>query len=342
MAPVAVKSAFLILFCGLFSALLSLAQDVKPPATVTAAREFFPTSGPEPSSPATATSTASSTTGPASPTTGATTERVVPSTTWRAPSTIDATTERVPSTIDATTEGVPSTINATTQHAPSTSNATTAPTPRSSTTAGPPPEPTPPDHLSAGDYRLLKNNSVCVMAHAALQIRLQTSKASGTFAVQPNKTRAVGECRENGANLTLVFPEGFVTFLFNKSTEENIGYVHTLTFRLVYPLSTASGQFSASNHSLRVLSAKIGHSYSCRSDSFYMGNGLYLDVKDDRVQAFDFSKSNEFGVPDLCAADRPDYGVAIGVGVTLLVLILAVVAIYLLGRRRRTDGYQAL
>nr|XP_061810966.1 macrosialin-like [Nerophis lumbriciformis] len=307
MAPVAVKSAFLILFCGLFSALLSLAQDVKPPATVTAAREFFPTSGPEPSSPATATSTASSTTGPASPTTG-----------------------------------VPSTINATTQHAPSTSNATTAPTPRSSTTAGPPPEPTPPDHLSAGDYRLLKNNSVCVMAHAALQIRLQTSKASGTFAVQPNKTRAVGECRENGANLTLVFPEGFVTFLFNKSTEENIGYVHTLTFRLVYPLSTASGQFSASNHSLRVLSAKIGHSYSCRSDSFYMGNGLYLDVKDDRVQAFDFSKSNEFGVPDLCAADRPDYGVAIGVGVTLLVLILAVVAIYLLGRRRRTDGYQAL
>lgn len=45
---------------------------------------------------------------------------------------------------------------------------------------------------------------------------------------------------------------------------------------------------------------------------------------------------------DFCAADKPDYRVAIGVGVTLLVLILVVVVAYMLSRRRRTDGYQTL
>ena len=45
---------------------------------------------------------------------------------------------------------------------------------------------------------------------------------------------------------------------------------------------------------------------------------------------------------DRCAADQPNYRVAIAVGVVLLVLILIVVVAYLLGRRRRTDGYQSL
>lgn len=45
---------------------------------------------------------------------------------------------------------------------------------------------------------------------------------------------------------------------------------------------------------------------------------------------------------DHCAADQPDYRVAIGVGIALLVLIIIVVVAYLLTRKRRTDGYQSL
>uniref|UniRef100_A0A3Q2TUS6 Uncharacterized protein n=1 Tax=Fundulus heteroclitus TaxID=8078 RepID=A0A3Q2TUS6_FUNHE len=45
---------------------------------------------------------------------------------------------------------------------------------------------------------------------------------------------------------------------------------------------------------------------------------------------------------DPCPADQPDYRVAIAVGVTLLVLIVIVVIVYLLGRRKRTAGYQSL
>ncbi|XP_077400760.1 macrosialin-like isoform X3 [Vanacampus margaritifer] len=288
------ESALLILFCCGFSA-LSLAQDVKSPATVTAAKEFFPKS--ETTTPGELTTLAA----------------------------------------NGTTSGVPTTAHSTT--APIT-NSTVAP-PTAPPTA-PPPKPTPHTDLSTGEYRLMKGKVVCLMARVALELRLVTPKASGTFMVQPNKTKAVGQCLENRANLTLVFQEGFITFMFNKTTAENIAYVDTLLFNLVYPLSNASGHFTAANKSLRAFPAKIGHSYSCRSESVYMGNGLYLDVKDERMQAFNLTKGGEFGVTDNCVADQPDYSVAIGVGVTLLVLILVVVVVYLMGRKRRADGYQSL
>ncbi|XP_051913060.1 lysosome-associated membrane glycoprotein 3 isoform X2 [Hippocampus zosterae] len=314
------KSALIILFCCVSSA-LSLRHDGKPPVTVSPAEEFFPKSEPDPTVKPT-TAPAEPTTAPAKPTTAPAKQTTVPT---------------KPTTPPA---------NATTDPAPTPTNASITPTPITSTTVAPPTttpaKPTPPADLRAGDYRLMKGKAVCLMAHVALQVRLVTPEARGTFIVQPNKTRAIGECQENKANLTLVFQEGFITFMFNKSTSENIAYVDTLMFSLAYPLSNVSGHYAATNHSLRAFPAKIGHSYSCRSESVYMGNGLYLDVKDDRMQGFNLTKSDEFGVTDHCVADQPDYSVAIGVGVTLLVLVLVVLAVYLLGRKRRTDGYQSL
>ncbi|GLD68194.1 lysosome-associated membrane glycoprotein 2-like isoform X2 [Lates japonicus] len=174
-----------------------------------------------------------------------------------------------------------------------------------------------------------------------LQIRLATLKANGTFIVQPNKTKADGFCEEMKANLTLVFKEGFITFMFNKSAD-GTGYVNALFFTLAYPLSKDRSAYSANNNSLHLFPAKAGHSYSCKKESLYMGNGLWLDVDRDRMQAFNVSKNHEFGISDFCPADQPDYRVAIGVGVTLLVLIVIVVVAYMLSRRRRSDGYQSL
>ncbi|XP_061665191.1 lysosome-associated membrane glycoprotein 3-like [Syngnathoides biaculeatus] len=334
------KSSLIIVFCCVFSA---LAQDENLPATLAPGEEFFPSTKPEPSS-------SQTTPAPLTPASNTTTS----ATTGPPPSTTSATTGPPPSTTSATTGPPPSTTghlsttpNATTGHIPITNNDTTTPAPSTNTTTPAPsttapPKPTPPNPLSAGDYHLMKGKAICLMARMAVQIRLVKPKDSGTFTVQPNKTRAVGECQENRANLTLVFQEGFITFIFNKSTGENSAYANALLFSLVYPLSTAGGHYAASNQSLRAFPTKIGHSYSCRSESIYMGNGLYLDVKDDRIQAFNLTKSEEFGVTDHCAADQPDYRVAIGVGVTLLILILVVIAVYLLGRKRRTDGYQSL
>ncbi|KAM6960313.1 lysosome-associated membrane glycoprotein 1, partial [Tautogolabrus adspersus] len=215
---------------------------------------------------------------------------------------------------------------------------TTKPTPKPT-----PPKPTPQTNSTVGNYTLMKDKStICLMAQMALKIRLVKPKENGTFIVQPKSTKVEGDCKDPKANLTLSFKEGFITFLFNRSSENNTVYVHTLSFNLDYPLVKDENKFNGLNSSLRLFTAKVGHSYSCKSESVYMGNGLYLDLDKDRMQAFNLTKSNEFGMPDPCAADQPDYRVAVAVGVTLLVLIIIVVVAYLLGRRRRADGYQTL
>ncbi|XP_034712711.1 lysosome-associated membrane glycoprotein 1 isoform X6 [Etheostoma cragini] len=237
-----------------------------------------------------------------------------------------------------TTTTPTTTTPTTTTHKPTTHKPTT----HKPTT---PPQPTPPTNLTVGNYTVMANKTaVCVMAHMALQIRLATPKSNGTFIVQPKSTHAVGSCEATKANLTLEFPQGFITFMFNKSIEKNTVYVDAVSFSLNYPLDkkVANGPpYTANNKSMNLFAAKIGHSYSCKSEALYMGDGMYLDVNQDQMQAFNLNK-NEFGKPDSCAADKPDYRVAIAVGVTLLVLIIIVVVVYLLGRRKRANGYQSL
>lgn len=41
-------------------------------------------------------------------------------------------------------------------------------------------------------------------------------QANGTFIVKPDNTTAKGVCSKTTANLTLVFNEGHITFMFNK------------------------------------------------------------------------------------------------------------------------------
>ncbi|XP_034712709.1 macrosialin isoform X4 [Etheostoma cragini] len=247
-----------------------------------------------------------------------------------------------------TTTTPTTTTPTTTTHKPTTHKPTThKPTTHKPTTHKPttPPQPTPPTNLTVGNYTVMANKTaVCVMAHMALQIRLATPKSNGTFIVQPKSTHAVGSCEATKANLTLEFPQGFITFMFNKSIEKNTVYVDAVSFSLNYPLDkkVANGPpYTANNKSMNLFAAKIGHSYSCKSEALYMGDGMYLDVNQDQMQAFNLNK-NEFGKPDSCAADKPDYRVAIAVGVTLLVLIIIVVVVYLLGRRKRANGYQSL
>ncbi|XP_037614059.1 macrosialin isoform X2 [Sebastes umbrosus] len=315
------KRAALVLFiaCWAVSA-LSLAEDGKesiPSATDSPAEEFG-----KPTTTITTTPTTK-------PTTTITTK---PTTTITTKPTTTITTK------PTTTITTKPTTTITTK--PTTTKTTTA-----TTTIPTPPQPTPgPTKDSVGNYTLMADKTVmCVMAQMALKIRLAIPKGSGTFVVQPNITKVEGSCKGTKANLTLVFKEGFITFMFNQSIAEDRVFVDTLSFSLSYPLiKDANMPYTASNKSLHLFEAKVAHSYSCKAESVFMGNGLYLDVTQDRMQAFNLTKSNDFGTPDPCPADKPDYRVAIAVGVTLLVLIIIVVVAYLLGRRKRTGGYQSL
>ncbi|XP_035004145.2 LOW QUALITY PROTEIN: macrosialin [Hippoglossus stenolepis] len=361
---------FVLVVCCAFSA-LSLAKDEQQsnPATVTPAKEF--TQHPLP--PKTTTSTLKTTTTtpkttttprrlqpppqdynhPGTTTTAKTTTTTAKTTTTTAKTT--TTTPKTTTTAKTTTTTLKTTTTAKTTTTPkTTTTAKTTTTPKTTTTAkttttpkttAPPPEPTPSTNLTVGNYSLKTDKNVtCLMAHMSLQIRVARPKLNGTFIVQPKDTKAVGDCKGTKANLTLQFKEGHITFMFNKSSANNTVYVNALSFHISYIFSkgAAVDQYQAKNDSVSLFSAKVGHSYSCKAESIYMGDGLYLDVDEDRLQAFNLTKANDFGAPDACPADQPNYGVAIGVGVTLLVLIIIVVVAYILSRRRRTDGYQSL
>ncbi|XP_074480176.1 lysosome-associated membrane glycoprotein 1 isoform X2 [Sebastes fasciatus] len=338
---------FLFIACWAVSA-LSLAEDgkeSKPSATDSPAEEFVNITTTTVKSPTTITTTktTATTTTTASTTPKSTTKSPTTTKSTTKPPTTTKSTTKPPTTTKSTTKP-PTTTKSTTKPPTTTKSTTTSPT-TTKTTIPTPPQPTPgPTKDSVGNYTLMADKTVmCVMAQMALKIRLAIPKDSGTFVVQPNITKVEGSCKGTKANLTLVFKEGFITFIFNQSIAEDRVFVDTLSFSLSYPLIKDTNMpYTASNKSLHLFEAKVAHSYSCKAESVFMGNGLYLDVTQDRMQAFNLTKSNDFGTPDPCPADKPDYRVAIAVGVTLLVLIIIVVVAYLLGRRRRTGGYQSL
>ncbi|XP_028297632.1 cell wall integrity and stress response component 4-like isoform X2 [Gouania willdenowi] len=274
------------------------------------------------------------------------TTTTTPKTTTKTPNTTTTTpktTTKTPNTTTTTPKTTTKTPNTTTTTTtPKTTNTTT--TTKSTTTV--PPAPTPPTTLRVGTYNVtnVTNNKdhVCVLAQMAVQIRLLGPKNNGTFIVQPNKTTAIGWCHNTMANLTLVFTEGFITFVYNKNVAKNRVYVSSLRFSLTYAFNKGVKQsFTGSNQSTQLFAAGIGHCYSCKDDSLYLGHNLYLDVSQDKMQAFNLTK-NRFGYSESCPADTKSYRVAVAVGVTLLILVVVVVVIYIWHRRKNADGYQPL
>uniref|UniRef100_A0A665VAF3 Uncharacterized protein n=1 Tax=Echeneis naucrates TaxID=173247 RepID=A0A665VAF3_ECHNA len=306
---------------------LSLAEE-KPSATMSSAKQFDVSPSSTTSQPKTTTAMANTTT------TTSKTTTTTPKTTTTTPKTT-TTTPKTTTTTPKTTTTTPK---------------TTTTTPKTTTTTPKTTDPPPPTRVFVGSYNLTEKKVVCLRANMALEIQLSAAKVNGSFIVQPNETKTEGSCGETKANLTLVFKEGFITFIYNKhfdyqiSVADNTAYVDALSFKLSYSFAKGARQeYRADNKSLHLFAAKVSHCYSCSGEMLYMGNGLYLNVTKNRMQAFNLTKSYDFGQPDMCLADNTDYRVSpFGVGVTLLVLIVIVVLAYLVSRRKRTDGYQTL
>ncbi|KAF5907099.1 macrosialin-like isoform X1 [Clarias magur] len=185
-------------------------------------------------------------------------------------------------------------------------------------------------------------NKLCVMVQAAIQIRVNNSEMEGTYIVPGVQNSTDGKCDNNTATLKIKVNEGSISLTFFKNDTSNVVFVRDVAVNLTYAFKPGSPRsLLKKNESVQLFSMAISHSYSCKSVSVFMGHGVFLEFHQDRMQAFNFT-NNQFGTLDLCKADQPDYRVAIGVGVVLLILIIIVVVAYLISRRRRTDGYQAL
>ncbi|RXM93538.1 Mannose-P-dolichol utilization defect 1 protein [Acipenser ruthenus] len=81
--------------------------------------------------------------------------------------------------------------------------------------------------------------------------------------------------------------------------------------------------------------------FSCKNQSVMINSGFYLETSQQQVQAFNITKG-DFGPADFCPADKPNYTIAIAVGVVLAILIVIVIIAYLISRRRGQAGYQTL
>ncbi|KAG7464602.1 hypothetical protein MATL_G00167380 [Megalops atlanticus] len=215
--------------------------------------------------------------------------------------------------------------------------------------AAAPPQPTPKANVTTGNYTLKgTDGKTCVLIQMGLKIRVQyatkNNKTVGDYIVQQSKTSVNGSCDTSKANFNLTFPEGFVALQFQKNATQKAVYVTSVAVAVTYPFDQAvdpRAKYSATNESLELFRAGIGHSYSCRNQVVNMGQVITLEMTQNRMQAFNITNDG-YGLPDPCPADKPDYRVAIAVGIVLLILIIIVVLAYLVGRRRRTDGYQSL
>ncbi|XP_077083871.1 lysosome-associated membrane glycoprotein 1-like [Siphateles boraxobius] len=231
----------------------------------------------------------------------------------------------------------------TTTHSP---NATTHNP--NSTTHQPPtttalPAPTPPTNMTKGSYNVTDaKGNICILANLEIGIRVNNSEVNGTFIVQPSKTNPSGDCSDKTANITLRFDEGHFILKFKNDETKKKVYVELVEYDLKYAFKRgALRNYKGKNESLELFSAAPGHSYSCKAETVYMGDGVSLDLTNYRLQAFNI-KNHEFGTPDLCKADKPDYRVPIAVGIILIILIVIVVIAYLISRKRRSNGYQSL
>ncbi|KAG9274176.1 macrosialin-like [Astyanax mexicanus] len=319
----------------LLAAALTLAQENKSPvATIVPPGKFdAPKTTPHATTHA-PTNTTIHTTTTATPNT--TTTHATTTTNTTTPAHTNTTTTHATTTTNTTTHAP---TNTTTTHATTTTN-TTTPAP----TTTPLPGPTKSTTLTLGNYNISDGSLLCIVLKAAIQIHVNNSQGNGTFIVQPSMTTSYGQCQnDKTGKLGLSFNEGVIVLNFVKNETTKTVYANSVAVNLTYAFTSGvRTTISNVNGSTQVFTMSASHSYSCKSEMVYMGNGVNLEFSQERLQAFDFGKDGQFGPIDLCKADQPNYSVAIAVGIVLIVLIVIVVIAYLISRRKRTDGYQTL
>ncbi|XP_026903150.2 macrosialin isoform X1 [Acinonyx jubatus] len=271
-----------------------------------------------------------------------------PATTSHRTTTTGATSHE-PTTATHHTVTTPSHGNATVH--PTTNNST-ATSPRAPTTAPhpgpppPPPSPSPGSKGAVGDYTWTNGSQPCVRLQGQIQIGIlyptqDGGKAWGISVLNPNKTKAQGDCEGAHTHLLLSFPYGQLSFGFKQEPQQSAVYLSymALEYNVSLP-QAAQWMFSVENSSLHALQAPLGQSFSCGNASLSLSPALRLDLLHLRLQAAQLPPSGAFGPSFPCPTDQflllP---LVIGlVSLGLLSLVLATFCIV----RRRPPTYQPL
>ncbi|KAM5215219.1 macrosialin isoform 2-T2 [Hipposideros larvatus] len=262
-----------------------------------------------------------------------------------------------------TTLGTTSHETTTATHSPVTTtshgNATVHPTsnstassPGSSTSfphPGPPPpspSPSPGSKAAIGDYTWINGSQPCVHLQAQIQLRVlyptqDGGQNWGISVLNPNKTKAQGDCEGAHPHLLLSFPYGQLSFGFKQEPLQSTVYLNSMAveYNVSFPLA-AQWTFSVQNASLRELQAPMGQSFSCRNASIILSPAFHLDLLFLKLQAAQLPTTGAFGPSFSCPSDQSILlPLIIGlIALGLLTLVLVTFCIF----RRRPPTYQPL
>uniref|UniRef100_A0A8C9JS90 Macrosialin n=1 Tax=Panthera tigris altaica TaxID=74533 RepID=A0A8C9JS90_PANTA len=104
-------------------------------------------------------------------------------------------------------------------------------------------------------------------------------QAWGISVLNPNKTKAQGDCEGAHTHLLLSFPYGQLSFGFKQVLHPHAVYLSyvALEYNVSLP-QAAQWTFSVENSSLHALQAPLGQSFSCGNASLSLSPALRLDL----------------------------------------------------------------
>ncbi|XP_058415805.1 macrosialin [Diceros bicornis minor] len=234
---------------------------------------------------------------------------------------------------------------------PTTSNST-ATSPGSSTSSphpGPPPpspSPSPGSKGAIGDYIWTNGSQPCVRLQAQIQLRvlyptLGGGEAWGISVLNPNKTKAQGDCEGAHPRLLLSFPYGQLSFGFKQEPLQSTVYLNYMAVEYNVSFSQAAQwTFSVQNSSLRDLQTPLGQRFSCRNASIILSPAFHLDLLSLKLQAAQLPPTGAFGPSFSCPSDQSIW-LPLIIGLILLGLLTLVLVTFCI-IRRRPPTYQPL
>ncbi|XP_077021968.1 macrosialin isoform X1 [Tamandua tetradactyla] len=245
-------------------------------------------------------------------------------------------------------------IPASTSHGNATvhpSNSTT--TSLGTSTSSPHPEPPPPSPSprpgsteAVGDYTWPNGSQPCVRLQAQIQIRVlyptqDGGETWGISVLNPNKTKAQGDCGGAHPHLLLFFPYGQISFAFKQEPTQSAVYLNSMAveYNVSFPRAI-QWTFSAQNSSLGDLQVPLGQSFSCRNASITLSPAFHVDLLSLQLQAAQLPPSGVFGPSFPCPDDR-SFSLPLIIGLILLGLLTLVFAAFCIARRRPST-YQPL
>ncbi|XP_038672101.1 lysosome-associated membrane glycoprotein 3-like isoform X2 [Scyliorhinus canicula] len=228
--------------------------------------------------------------------------------------------------------------NATTVHVTNTTTAQNTTTAHATTTVLPTLTP----HFSlpnTGQYNVSLKNVTCIKVTIGVQLSVKQKAKDLYFNIPPDETRVSGKCGDGASWIIFKFNSGFVNFTFVKDGKQY--YVSEMSVALNAMNNLGTSYRGTVNH-MKLFRTTLGYSYKCNSEQIvsFSTDSLHILIVNTQLQAFGVP-GGKFGPVQKCALDSK-FIVPILFGISVFILIVAVIVVYLICRRRRFVGYQRI